>query len=244
MATKLKVVEDVADIVPAPQIPDFDPATTRKRHAGWTAERQRRFIERLALTGSAGQACAAAGVASSSAYRLRNRAGAESFARAWDAALVLATTRGTAIAWDRALNGRAGACHCDFRMRFEKVELLGDAGRARDIVAVEPGDVASARMIERIVARRGYAAVGPLRDDPDARVVERADHVQRMIGRSVVDDDELQVLIRLIEDAADRLADELRAVIDRQQDGNGRGQRHFPIGLAGEPPGQALWTAE
>lgn len=106
MATKLKVVEDVADIVPAPQIPDFDPATTRKRHAGWTAERQRRFIERLVLTGSAGQACAAAGVASSSAYRLRNKAGAESFARAWDAALVLATTRGTAIAWDRALNGR------------------------------------------------------------------------------------------------------------------------------------------
>ena len=39
MATKLKVVEQVADIVPAPELPQFDPAPTRKRRAGWTAER-------------------------------------------------------------------------------------------------------------------------------------------------------------------------------------------------------------
>lgn len=38
MATKLKVVEDVADIVPAPTIPQFEPAPTRKRKAGWTAD--------------------------------------------------------------------------------------------------------------------------------------------------------------------------------------------------------------
>jgi hypothetical protein len=106
MATKLKIIEDVADVVPAPQVPDFDPAPTRKRRAGWTAERQRTFIERLALTGNAGDASALVGLSSSSAYRLRNKAGADSFARAWDAALVLASTRGTAIAWDRALNGR------------------------------------------------------------------------------------------------------------------------------------------
>jgi hypothetical protein len=106
MATKLKVVEDVADIVPAPQVPEFDPAPARKRNAGWTAERQRRFIEHLALTGHAGEAAALVGLSSSSAYRLANKAGAESFSRAWDAALRLAATRGTAIAWDRALNGR------------------------------------------------------------------------------------------------------------------------------------------
>ena len=56
MATKLKVVEDVADIVPAQKIPDFDIAPTRKRHAGWTADRQRRFIEHLAQTGNVGEA--------------------------------------------------------------------------------------------------------------------------------------------------------------------------------------------
>jgi len=48
MATKLKIIEDHARIVPAPTIPDFEPAPTRKRHAGWTVLRQRKFIERLA----------------------------------------------------------------------------------------------------------------------------------------------------------------------------------------------------
>lgn len=59
MATKLKVitefseraserVEKTDDIVPAPTPPDFDIAPTRKRHAGWTVLRQRKFIERLA----------------------------------------------------------------------------------------------------------------------------------------------------------------------------------------------------
>lgn len=120
MATKLKVVEEVADIVPAPMVPDsrgprgsttsvgidFEPAPTRKRHAGWTAEKQRKFIEHLALTGMVGEACAIAGVASSSAYRLRNKAGADSFARAWDAAYSQSPTRLSAIVADRAVNGR------------------------------------------------------------------------------------------------------------------------------------------
>ena len=56
MATKLKIIEDVADIVPAPTIPDFETAPTRNRNAGWTAERQRKFIEHLSLTGSVGVA--------------------------------------------------------------------------------------------------------------------------------------------------------------------------------------------
>jgi hypothetical protein len=106
MAAKLKVVEDVADVVPSPTIPDFDPAPTRKRHAGWTAERQRTFIERVALTGNVGEACALVGLSSTSFYRLCQKPGAESFVRAWNAARVLAATRGSAIAWDRAINGR------------------------------------------------------------------------------------------------------------------------------------------
>ncbi len=93
MATRLKIVEQLGADLDAPKIPEFSPAPTRKKHAGWTAERQRAFIDRLALTGSVGEACAIAGVASSSAYRLRNKAGAEDFARAWDAALSLAATR-------------------------------------------------------------------------------------------------------------------------------------------------------
>ena len=120
MATKLKVVDDVADIVPAPESPAFDVAPTRNQHSGWTAERQRKFIEHLSLTGSVGEAAAIAGVSSRSAYRLRNKAGAESFARAWDAALSLAATRLAAIAFDRALHGRSERFYRDGELVMER----------------------------------------------------------------------------------------------------------------------------
>lgn len=120
MATKLKIVEQHADIVPEPELPDFTPAPTRKKHSGWTAERQRKFIEHLSLTGSVGEAAATAGVTSRSAYRLRNRAGAESFARAWDAALSLAATRLAAIAFDRALHGRSERFYKDGELVMER----------------------------------------------------------------------------------------------------------------------------
>lgn len=121
MATKLKVVEQVADIVPAPQLSDFEVAPTRKQSAGWTAERQRKFIDHLALTGHVGEACAMVGVSSSSAYRLKHKPGAEGFSDAWDAALRLAaTTRLPAIALDRALNGRVERFYRDGELVMER----------------------------------------------------------------------------------------------------------------------------
>ena len=120
MAIKLKIIDETTDIVPAPEPAQFTPAPTRNRHAGWTAERQRRFIDHLSLTGSVGEAAAIAGVTSRSAYMLRNRAGAESFARAWDAALSLAATRLAAIAFDRALHGRSERFYKDGELVMER----------------------------------------------------------------------------------------------------------------------------
>ena len=132
MARKHKVVDDQAALgAPEPQpvdaanrsdphSPEFRPAPTRKHIAGWTAERQRIFIENLSLTGSVGESAALAGVSSRSAYRLRNRAGAESFARAWDSALQLSATRLAAIAFDRALHGRAERFYKDGELVMER----------------------------------------------------------------------------------------------------------------------------
>ena len=103
---------------PAP--PNFEIAPTRNRHSGWTADRQRKFIEHLSLTGSVGESAALAGVSSRSAYRLRNKAGAESFARAWDSALSLAATRLAAIAFDRALHGRSERFYRDGELVMER----------------------------------------------------------------------------------------------------------------------------
>jgi hypothetical protein len=120
MSRNLKIVSDEADIVSPPTLPEFEAAPTRKCHAGWTAERQRKFIEHLALTGHVGEACALVGVSSSSVYRLRAKAGAESFARAWDAALRLSATRLSAIAFDRALNGRVERFYKDGALVMER----------------------------------------------------------------------------------------------------------------------------
>ena len=70
-----------------PRVPPFYPVPTRTRRDGWTAQRQADFLGMLAETGSVMGACEAVGMSRKSAYALRARPGAESFAAAWDAAL-------------------------------------------------------------------------------------------------------------------------------------------------------------
>lgn len=77
---------------------------SRKRLAGWSAERQRLFLANLAETGSVHLASAAARLTARSSYRLRARSPA--FAAAWDTAEQLAVGRLSALAFDRAIHGR------------------------------------------------------------------------------------------------------------------------------------------
>ena len=69
------------------RVPAFYPVPTRTRRDGWTIERQADFLGLLAETGSVIGACEAVGISRKSAYQLRARPGAESFAAAWDAVL-------------------------------------------------------------------------------------------------------------------------------------------------------------
>jgi hypothetical protein len=61
----------------------FTPVPVKARHDGWTAERQKWFILRLALSGCVSRAARGVGMARRSAYRLLDRPGSESFAAAW-----------------------------------------------------------------------------------------------------------------------------------------------------------------
>jgi hypothetical protein len=65
----------------------FTPVPTAARHDGWTVDRQRGFILHLAEGGVVAAAAKACGMSAKSAYALRKRADAASFAAAWDAAL-------------------------------------------------------------------------------------------------------------------------------------------------------------
>ena len=67
----------------------FDPVPVRARHDGWSANDQRRFILKLSRGHLVDEACRDLGHTRQSAYLLRRRTGARSFARAWDHALVM-----------------------------------------------------------------------------------------------------------------------------------------------------------
>ena len=93
----------------SPESQEFSRATAlvpvRERRDGWTLARQREFLATLSETGCVSQACVAVNKSAQSAYRLRRRPDAAAFDQAWDQALVFASQRLTAIAFERAING-------------------------------------------------------------------------------------------------------------------------------------------
>jgi hypothetical protein len=85
---------------------DFTPVPlARVRADGWSVLAQRRFIHALSVMGSVGAAARAVGMGRVSAYRLRERDGAESFACAWDRAIGLGRSQQYDAAMEVALNG-------------------------------------------------------------------------------------------------------------------------------------------
>lgn len=67
-----------------PRVPAFSPVPSRGRADGWTPRRQAAFLAELAITRSVSKAARKVRMARETAYRLRSRPGAESFAAAWD----------------------------------------------------------------------------------------------------------------------------------------------------------------
>lgn len=112
--------DEVSLPVPAPAglhaVP-FSPEPSRKT-GGWSAERQRMFIESLAETGSVHLSARSAGLSARSAYALRVRS--TQFAAAWDAAQQLAVGRLSALAFDRAIHGRVEQVYRDGELIGEK----------------------------------------------------------------------------------------------------------------------------
>ena len=100
-------------------LPEFTPVPlSRSRRDGWTVERQRAFIAALARTGVVAAAARAVGMGVTSAYNLRRRPGAESFARAWTIVETDARERAFAFVADQAINGTT-------RPRFYRGRFIG-----------------------------------------------------------------------------------------------------------------------
>ena len=85
---------------------DFTPVPRRRnRRGGWSEQAQRDFIACLQRTGSVAASARAVGRTPSTAYRLLDAEGADSFALAWDKAFEEGLRRMRQDSLDRALNG-------------------------------------------------------------------------------------------------------------------------------------------
>ena len=97
---------------PRRKVPAFVPVPLRTRADGWTPLRQAEFLGWLAETRSVAEAARRVNMARETAYRLRRKPGAESFAAAWDAAMGLSEGRTLPLSkatgyelWHRAFHG-------------------------------------------------------------------------------------------------------------------------------------------
>ena len=100
----------------------FTPVAVRSQHNGWSPELQQRFIVALARGDGPDAAARSLGRTRQSAYQLRKRRGAGSFAAAWDRALDFA--RSAAGARGAAVPG-AGLIETILVPRFYRGRLIG-----------------------------------------------------------------------------------------------------------------------
>jgi hypothetical protein len=103
---------------PEPLVP-FTPVPLRRRHDGWTVEKQYAFIEALAETGIVEHACRRVGMSRTSADELRRRPDGVHFRRAWQIAVDYAAYRLEEAAHHRSRHGVA-------RPIFHKGEQVGE----------------------------------------------------------------------------------------------------------------------
>ncbi|UKK83811.1 hypothetical protein L7H23_14735 [Sphingopyxis sp. BSN-002] len=97
---------DESAIDDLPEELDFTPVEQlTKRWSGVTAQKQRIFIAQLAATGAVSMAAKAIGHSTSALYQLRKRAGAESFAAAWDRAVEAGARRVADLLMEYAIYG-------------------------------------------------------------------------------------------------------------------------------------------
>jgi hypothetical protein len=166
-------------VVPGdPALPALPPVR-RARLDGFDPGKQRAFLSVLAETGSVAQACAAVGIARSTAYKLRLLPEAQSFRVAWEAAMAQGVRLLADTALARALDGVEEPV-------FWKGEQIGTKRRYNDrllmfllqnrwvyapLVAPEPGkpfdrtalhSVAGlSGALDRIAPREADAGAGP-----------------------------------------------------------------------------------
>lgn len=177
------VYDDPAPPTCNPDAPErYRTVELRRRKGGWTAERQRLFLCVLASTGSVAHAAEAADITPRSAYRLRNHPKGADFARAFDAALLTASRRLIAVAFERAVTGtprqiwRNGELVAETSVPSDRMLMFLLRNLSPDLFAAEADPAQRAAHIG--AAQAGFAdAMGALTDtDVEAVLLDVDDY--------------------------------------------------------------------
>lgn len=129
----------------------FDPVPVKGRRDGWSPERQRGFILRLALSGSVAASAGAVGMSKRSAYTLRARPEAASFAAAWDKAASWGVGARMDFALERAIAGDVRPVFYRGRRCGERVQYSHGLTIAVLNMAARDGSAAGAAEESRLI---------------------------------------------------------------------------------------------
>ena len=200
-------------------LPAFEPVPVKPRHDGWTPERQRAFIGALADTGSVKRAAMHVNMSPEGVYWLRRRPGAESFRRAWEAALDFGVQRLQDEVFERALHGQLSPVFVGGKLKgFRRVKndrllmfavrmnMIGADGRRLSASYFDPGaDRLSGNPLPSssgAVGRQGLSFTVPAlsraeKDDMNAAIIENFDPVRLTLP-------EIEAMQRMLAEAAAR----------------------------------------
>lgn len=137
--------------MPLPAFLRFTPVPLRARHDGWTPDRQLRFVLAIARGAGPDEAARSVGRSRQTAYALRRKPGADSFAAAWDAAAAFADR---AAAAGRARPTDAFGLETILVPRFYRGRLIGFVAREDHSRALR-----TLTALDRVAERMDPAAV-------------------------------------------------------------------------------------
>lgn len=103
-------------------------------------------------------------------------------------------------------------------MTLQELHLFLKPRRSGHVIAVEPGYEGSARFVKTGISGRWYTLIAVVPDQAQAWITERHRHESGVVGRTIVDDQQLEVRQRLVQYAGDRIADEVGAIMGWDDD--------------------------
>jgi hypothetical protein len=151
----------------------------RRRRNGWTPERQALFIDSLAQCGSVTMAARSVRMSARSAYALLDKDGSDSFAKAWDQAVMMGIDALRGAVMDRAMNGgwvpvtRHGRVVGRRFRYFDRLACSVLSGRGRDIDEIQED---RARRREN---KRFWKEQNRLRDEAERAEAEARERLRR-----------------------------------------------------------------